>query len=187
MPLFTSSREKRLWLWAFVVFAAILSTLFIGKPLASLLSDQNVQAVFFVAGMILVGAAIAVHMFRTKPGKTEIAVVFGIVAVYMMFFLRLGLPERSHLIEYSVLAIFIHKAFRERINHSAANYSPALFAFTLTFLIGVLDECIQIVLPDRVFDPLDIVFNGMAITMAIGSSVAYAWVRKWTGKSNLKR
>ncbi len=43
MPLFTSSREKHLWIWAFSVFAAIFSTLFIGQPLARLLANQNIQ------------------------------------------------------------------------------------------------------------------------------------------------
>jgi VanZ family protein len=104
-----------------------------------------------------------------------------------MFFLRLGIPERSHLIEYSVLAIFIHKAFAERVSQGNKIAMPALLSFAVTFLIGVLDECIQLFLPNRVFDALDILFNGIAVTLAIGSNVFLVWVRKRITEHKLKR
>lgn len=182
MPLYTSSREGQFWIWAFVVVLTIFSTLIIGQPLIRLLGDQNVRAVFFLLGMALVGLAIILHALKTKPGKIELVLILGIVAVYVMFFLRLGMPERSHLIEYSVLAILIHKALVERKKHSNVS-APALIAFIATFLIGVLDESIQIFLPDRVFDAADILFNGSAVAMAIGSSVLMTWVRRLRNNS----
>ena len=183
MTFFTSKREKHIWLWAVVVFMAIISTLFMGKPLANQLRDQNVQAVFFVFGMLMVSAAVIAHGLRTKPGKVEISILLGIVAVYVMFIFRLGAPERSHLMEYSVLAIFIHKALVERAGQEKQIFKPALLAAVIAFLIGVLDESIQIVLPNRVFDPQDILFNGIAVTMAIASSLLLHWVRKRFNKS----
>lgn len=178
MTLFTSSKEKRLWMWALAVLVAIFSTLFVGKPLAEVFSNQDVQAVIFLLGMLLVGATIIVHAVRTKSSKAELAILLGIVAVYMMLILRLGIPERSHLIEYGVLAIFVHKALVERSLHKKLTLPPALLALMITFLIGVLDECIQLFLPNRVFDPEDIVFNGMAVTMALGANVLVNWVQK---------
>jgi len=178
MPLFKSTREKRLWTWTIVVVATIFSTLFIGQPLANELRDQNLQAVFFVLGMLLVGSAILAHGIQDKPGKIEITVLLGIIAVYVMLFVRLGLPERSHLIEYSVLAIFIHKALVERIAQGQAIRIPGLLALVSAFLIGVLDECIQSILPHRVFDPQDILFNGIAVTAAVGSSALLTWIRQ---------
>jgi hypothetical protein len=149
-----------------------------GRPLASQLRDQNVQAVFFVLGMLLVGAAILIYSVKAKPGKPEMSMLLGIAAVYIMFIFRLGAPERSHLIEYSVLAICIHKALIERAQHKKWIRQPAIPALTLAFLVGVLDESIQFFLPNRVFDPEDIVFNGMAVTMAIGARALLVWVRK---------
>ncbi|MGI9544345.1 MAG: VanZ family protein [Cyclobacteriaceae bacterium] len=184
MPLFTSSREKHLWIWGLIVYAAIFSTLFFGQPLARIFGNQNIQAAIFMLGMLLVGAAILVHALWTKPSKIEIAILLGIAAVYIMFILRLGLPERSHLIEYSVLAIVIHKAVTERVGPGTHILKPALIALTITFLLGVFDESMQIFLPNRVFDPVDIFFNGMAATMAIASNVALIWLRKL--KHNLK-
>ena len=185
MTLFTSKREKQLWLWALIVIVVIFSTLFLGQPLARLFSSQDVRAVIFVIVMILVGTTILIHAIRTKPSNIELTLWIGLVAVYTMFILRLGMPERSHLMEYSVLAIFVHKAILERKNQGKHIPMPALMALVITFAIGVMDECIQILLPDRYFDSEDIVFNGMAAAMAIGSSVIIYWVRKWRNTNKL--
>ena len=178
-PFFTSSREKRLWIWAGVVLVAIYSGLFLGQPLARLFSNEEITVIIFILGMILVGITILLYAFRSRPGKVELTVLIGITAVYVLFFLRLGLPERSHLMEYSVLAIFIHKAITERIKNGKKIPWPALVAIVITFLIGVLDECLQFIMPNRVFDTLDIVFNGLVITMAIGSAIILKRIQNW--------
>ncbi|MEN3324514.1 VanZ family protein [Mariniflexile soesokkakense] len=187
MTLFTSSREKRLWFWAFIVFNTIYATLFMGRPLACQLRDQNVQAFFFVLGILLVGTAIIIHGVRTKPSKSEISILLGIIAVYVMFIFRLGASERSHVIEYSVLAIFIHKALVERVHQKKLILAPAFLALIFTSLIGVLDECIQIILPNRVFDHQDILFNVIAVTMAIGASALLTCVRKRIDRNKIKK
>jgi len=53
-----------------------------------------------------------------------------------------------------------------------------MFDFDLLILIGVLDECIQAFLPNRVFDPLDILFNALAAVMAVVASAALTWARR---------
>ena len=183
MPLFTSSREKRLWLYAGLVLVVIISTLVFGRPLLGILGNQDIQAVIFLLGMVLVGATIIVHGLKTRPSKTEIVIWIGLAAVFLMFFLRLGLPERSHLMEYSVLAIFVHRALIERASQGNQVLKPAILAFSATLIIGVLDECIQIFLPSRVFDPNDILFNSFAAFMAIGLSLGLQWARKKISKN----
>lgn len=178
IPRFTSAYEKRLWLCAMAVFAAIYATLFVGTPLANRLIDQDVQAVFFVSGMLLVAASVIFHGLRTKPGKLELSILIGIIAVYSMLILRLGAPERSHLIEYSVLAIFIHKALVERSIRKKLILKPAILALAISFLIGVSDELLQLLLPNRVFDLEDILFNGIAVSMAIASGELLTWIQK---------
>jgi len=37
-------------------------------------------------------------------------------------------------------------------------------------LSGVLDECIQAFLHSRVFDPLDILFNALAVAAGVGTA-----------------
>ena len=102
----------------------------------------------------------------------------GVAAVYLMVFARMGIPERSHLFEYSVLAVFIYEALLERANQGRRVPVPALLAFLATSLFGVFDECIQAILPSRVFELQDILFNVLAAVMAVLASVALGWARR---------
>lgn len=178
MPVWKSIREKQYWLWAILVYITILTTLFIGQPLANELRDQNVQAIFFLLGMVLAASAVIIHGIVNKPSKTEYAILIGIIAVYIMFFFRLGAPERSHLIEYSVLAILLHKAFSERFKAENKISKPAFFSLFLGISLGAVDECIQLLIPHRYFDPVDLFFNGMVVTMAIGTSLLLQWLNR---------
>ena len=135
------------------------------------------QAVFFLIGLLLVALAIILHGIRAKPGKLELSVIIGVAAVYIMFIFRLGAPERSHLIEYSVLAILIHKALLERSKYRTLTLKPGLLAFILAFSFGVLDESIQYFIPTRVFDVEDIIFNGSAVSMALIASLILQFVK----------
>ena len=183
MPLFTSSEERRLWLCACIVVATIISTLIFGRPFAELFANQDVQAVIFLLGMVIIGTMMIIHGIRTQPGKAEILIWLGFAAIFGMFFLRLGLAERSHLMEYAVLAIFVHMALIERSGENNKVLKLALLAIGITFTIGVLDECVQIFLPNRVFDINDIMFNGFSAVMAIGTRIVLQWVRKRVGRT----
>ena len=177
MILFKSKREKRLWLVTMLVVAAIFSTLLLGQPLQQLFSNQNFQAALFWLGMFLTAFLIIYHGLKSKSGNYIIGVYIGLFAVYIMLFLRLGLAERSHLIEYSVLAIFMHQALIERYKNDPKSFKPAFFAAAISCTIGVLDETIQLFIPDRVFDTNDILFNCLAVLGAIGSSMCLQWAR----------
>ncbi|MDH3530643.1 MAG: VanZ family protein, partial [Acidobacteriota bacterium] len=169
LPLFSSDRERRLWFWTLLVVAAIYSTLGLASTLAGAIPD--ILAAFgFVAGMLLVGATVLTQGLKTKPRGLEIAVGLGIAVVYLMVFLRIAIPERSHLIEYGVVAVFVYEAITERKGNGRRVYLPALLAIFLTTFIGALDEGIQFFLPSRVFDPRDILFNGLAAMMAVAAS-----------------
>ena len=96
-----------------------------------------------------------------------------------MVVVRTGSPEeRTHLIEYGVVALLIHAALTERADGGGRVPAPALFAVLGTALVGVLDELIQGVLPSRVFDPRDIVFNVLAGLLAVVAIVALRWARR---------
>ena len=175
---FSNSKERMYWLMAFAVTAAIYSTLFIGKPLADLLRSQDVQAIFFVAGMLLIAISILIYGIEKKPHRTELSAIIGLSAVYLMFIFRLGAPERSHLIEYSVLVILIHKALTIRFANNQSTLKTAILAFAFTFIIGIADELIQLALPNRIFDLRDIAFNGIAALMALTSSILLKKIRQ---------
>jgi hypothetical protein len=182
MSLFTSDRERRLWLWTLAVVVAIYSTLGLARMLAGALREQGLLVDFFVLGLLLVGATILTQGLKARPGGVEIAVVLGVAAAYLMVFTRMVTPEeRTHLIEYGVLAVFIYEALAERASNGRPVPVLPLLAVLATAALGVLDECIQAFLPSRVFDPIDILFNVIAGTIAVGASFALAWARQRRG------
>ena len=183
MSLFTSRRERRLWFWTLLVVAAIYSTLGLARPLAGVLRELGLLEALFMLGMLLVGAAILTQGLKTRPGGAEICVALGVAAVYLLLFARVATPEeRTHLIEYGVVAVFIYEALRERANHGRRVPVPALLAVLAASLVGVLDENIQALLPNRAYDIRDVLFNVLAALMAVAASVALAWARRWRSR-----
>ena len=89
MKLFTSNRERRLWLWTLATVVAIYATLGLARTLAGILRDHNLLGAAFVVGMLLVGATILTQGLKTRPGGAEIGVALGIVAAYLMVFVRI--------------------------------------------------------------------------------------------------
>ena len=181
MSLFSSERERRLWIWTAVVVAAIYSTLGLARTLVEYLGNDFVSVWLFLAGCILVLATVITQGLRVRPGGAEIAVALGVAAAYLLILVRMSVPtERSHLVEYGVVAIFIHEALSERASQGRRVPVPALLAIVAASLVGVIDEGIQRLIPSRVFDPVDILFNVLAAAMAVTASVALRWARRRT-------
>lgn len=177
MPQFKSNREKRLWVYSFLVISGIFLGLFTNRPLQRFFSSQDVQFVFFLSGLILTVIAIVIHGIKLKPGKIELAVWIGMAAFFLMFFFRLGAPERSHMIEYALLSILIHRALCER-KPSRGIVWNGLIAFVTVTIIGAIDELVQILIPYRVFDTEDILFNMLITLMTIAGAIILHLVSK---------
>ncbi len=174
-----SRREGRLWLLVGLVVATIYSTLGLARVLAAELRTRELFDTMFVVGFLLIWVAIGAVALRVRPGGAEIGVGLGIAAVYVMVFARMGIPEeRTHLFEYSVVALLIYEALIERNSHGRRVRAPALVAFGAASLVGILDEVIQGVMPSRVFDVRDIGFNTLASAMAVGAATALRRVRR---------
>ncbi len=80
---------------------------------------------------------------------------------------------------HSPIAVFIHEALTERKRQGRRVPVPALLAIAAASLVGAVDEGIQKLIPSRVFDPVDILFNVLAAAMAIAASVALRRARRW--------
>ncbi len=181
MSFFSSARERRLWAWTLVVVVAIYATLGLASRLAGALSDGQ-AAVCFLTAMFLIGLSTLTQGLKTRPGGVEIGVALGIAVVYLMVLFRMTIPERSHLIEYGVVAVFIYEALTERASQGRRVRVPALLAILATSLVGVIDECIQAILPSRVFELQDILFNVLAAVMAVVTMAAVGWARRRRAK-----
>ena len=179
MSLFTSDRERRLWLWTLVVLAAIYSTLGPATTLVAYLRERNLLRVSSTVILLIVVGVIVWQWVKRRPSLGEIGVALGIAAVYLMAWIRIPIPEeRTHLIEYSIVAILIYQALSERQRNGRKVPAPAALAVGITALLGLLDETIQTILPNRVFDIIDVGFNAAAGLMAVLAIVALAWARQ---------
>ncbi len=181
LPFFSSRRERRLWLWTALVVAAIYSTLGLATTLAGVLRDTGLLNAAFVFAGVLILVTIVTMGLKTRPRGLEIGVAAGIVAAYLLVFVRMAIPEeRSHLMEYGVVAILVYEALTERASRGRRVPWPALLAVLTTTVIGTFDEMIQAVLPNRVFGWQDILFNLLAGVMAVAACVALGWARRKT-------
>lgn len=186
MPDFSSNRERRLWMWALAVVVAIYATADLARTLADALRESGLLELtptMFSAGMLLIGIAILVQGLRERSRGVEVGFALGVAAIAVLGFARgIAAAERSHLIEYAVLALIIHEALVERTAHGKRVPVPAVLAIALTTAVGVVDECIQFFLPSRTFDWFDIGFDLLASVLAVGSSVSIRWVRRLIGR-----
>ena len=184
MSLFSSRRERHLWVWTLVVVGVLYSTLWVTPMVAASPLFRNLNAALFLLGMMLVGATVVVRGLKLRLTGLNLSVVLGVVATYVLVFVRFtSTEERSHLIEYGVIAAFIHEALEERASQGRFVPFRSVLAVLVTALIGVLDEFIQHFIPNRVFDPLDIVFNTMAAVLAVAAIAALGWAQKRTRTS----
>ena len=164
--------------------AAIFASIGFARTLVEQFPARHFIDNAFFTGFLLILAAVVIQAFRKRRGGIEIGVILAVACAYFLVFLRMGIPaERSHLIEYTVVALLIYEALKERKFQDAHVPFPPLLAILATSLIGVIDECIQLFIPDRVFDARDILFNFLASVMAVGGSLAIEWARGKTGGS----
>jgi hypothetical protein len=179
MSLFTSDRERRLWLWTLAAVVAIYSTLGPARMLVDELRERNLLRVSFALVLLLIVGAIAWRWVRSRPGWSEVGVALGVAFAYLMVFARMGSPEeRTHLVEYGVVAALIHQALLERVRNGRRVPVPAALTVAVTAVLGTLDETIQAMLPSRVFDVRDIFFNALAGFMMIAARLAIAPQRR---------
>ena len=175
---FTSDRERRLWFWALAVVVAIYSTLGLAGTLAEVLRENNLMRAAFFFLMFLTVAAIVGSGLKRRPGRREVWVGLGVMAVYGMLVIRMGVSpeERTHLFEYGIVGVLIYNALSERSGNGRRVPAPAVLALVVTALLGWLDEGIQALLPNRVYDNFDVFSNALAALIGIGASVVIGWV-----------
>ena len=152
------------------------------RAIVTLLGERIVASVgtnlFFAILALLV--VIPIFFIDKRLGHVEIAVGIGILTVYLLAWLRIGSwEERTHLFEYALVAALVHEALLERRDNGRRVPAPAVLALIISILLGCLDEGIQAMLPNRVFDLIDIAFNSLAATVIIVSRCVFRWARRW--------
>lgn len=169
-----SSKERRLWIISLIVFLTIYATIPLGGHVAIIIQEIRVlNNTFFYIWLVMV-AGLFLSGISSPESKFDFWIIPCLVGFFGLIVLRMDLnaQERSHMFEYSFLVILILFALRERQKHTSLKWSPYIMALVITGSIGILDELLQLLVPVRVFDPIDIGFNLFAVA---GSLFAY-WV-----------
>ncbi len=152
--------------------AGIYLTLGLAGQLAEFLNGHFILGLFFGAGFFLVLLAIAGSGLHIRMSVQEGWAILGITAVYIMVFVRMGVPplERTHLFEYGLVAVLLYQALQERRTNGKNVPVPAVLAILITAALGWFDEAIQGWLPNRVYDIQDVGINAFAAVMAVAAS-----------------
>ncbi len=79
---------------------------------------------------------------------------------------RLAIPEEvTHLLLYGPLGLLLEAALARR---RPVGWRRTCLAIALAALIGLSDEGLQALMPDRVFDPRDVWFNALGAALPLG-------------------
>ncbi len=191
MPLFASSRERKLWVLAFLWLAAVYASLDYVRAPTELLRERNLLRLT-VAFLFLVAAAwILRALLRRRPGRREVAAMVLCGAAYLVAFLVTErAEERVHFLEYGLFAGLVYTALlerrarREELAPGAAGIArlrPAASAIVLTGLAGWGDEGIQAILPERVYELRDVGLNFVAGVLTVAAMALLAAARQRDG------
>lgn len=184
MNLFTSKKERLLWLTTFFVVVGIFSTIGLAGQFADFFIRQELFGLLFILGFILTGSIIVTFGLRNKSRPIEWLLYLVVFLILIMIFARSGvsLVERTHLFEYGIVSVLLFNAMLER---NSSILKASIYAFLMTTLLGSIDEVIQYYLPVRVFDWLDIVRNISAGLIGIFVNSLFLLMRKKLSSSRI--
>ena len=157
-------------IWTGLIYA----TLYIMRPICEFFRQfswfafgVNGVIAFFIILLVLVSVR---KRYICKPVTWFL--LFLVISGYF-FGMRL-LPiaeERLHFIEYGVLAFLVYRALILDFKNSASYFA----AFVITFFLGLGDEGIQYLLPNRYYQFKDVCLN--SASAALGLALVYVMCR----------
>jgi hypothetical protein len=107
-----------------------------------------------------IGLSLFLYIIFHHQKDISVYLWFGIIAYLYIYGLgKLELPiERMHFIEYGILSCLVFRA----LYHDLKNKLIYFWVSIIVFCIGFLDEGIQYILPNRVYNTHDVIVNGAA-------------------------
>ena len=176
MALFRTGRERRLWLAVAAAVVALLAALYPMQFALDALRSRNLLRFTISVLFILCAAAVAGALVRRRAPLLAWLLVALVGAIYTAIALAMEVPqERLHLVEYGALALLIRTAIAEsaavrQLGNRVSNVG--VWALGLATAVGWLDEAVQGVLPNRMYDLRDVAFNALAAALALCAAAA---------------
>jgi len=144
--------KKSVWIIIAIYIFLIYSTLPITRPILNFLyASLGQRFLSIIVNIIFVVITVFIIYFLRKKNKLKISFLFLLIILFLIN--KIERPEeRIHFLEYGILGALIFKA-------TGKGTKQNIFAIILLFIIAVIDELIQYILPNRVGDIRDIVMN----------------------------
>jgi len=179
VTIFVTKRERRLWTCAALVVSVIYLTLGVVRSLLQPLEASGWGSWLFLSGCFLILVFILTQGMTVLPRWPEIVVGVGVAVIYSFTLMSIAKPEeRMHLIVYGIVALLIYAALLERSAFGRTIPASSIVVVMVTTSLGLVDECLQLALPDRVFDVRDILYDALAATMAVMANASLRWARR---------
>ncbi len=181
MAVFSSTRERRLWLSVAVVVLAIYSTPGLARSAVGLLRAQGLLAPAFRRRSPPGGGNGGCCGSRHPTSRSGDRCCSGDRRRVLDAVRSHGYRRGTH----SPCGVRHRERMHLRGGLGASGSwpprAPALLAIAVAATIGTLDEVIQAFLPSRAFDTLDILVNVLASVVAVVAIVVLRWVRSRRG------
>jgi VanZ family protein len=136
----------------------IYATLPVMRPILNFLKENLGEAFSpsVYVFLFLIALGIIVLFFTQGKGWKSSVVLFGILGVTAFTLPTIKYPEeRVHFVEYAVLGIMLYFALRETFQ----GRKLLVCIPVIVFLVGLGDELIQGILPNRVYQFTDVLLN----------------------------
>ncbi len=118
--------------------------------------------------ILIVAAVVIVFKFLSLKKRYKAVGLFIIIVIFSVIFTILPrieiIAERIHIIEYIILSAIIYHALKKEQGRGQLYFKILIIGF----FVGLLDEGIQYILPNRFFDSRDILLNAVAVVLGQG-------------------
>lgn len=179
MAIFRTPLERRLWLAAGGLLAAIYLTLAWVRPISDALRSWGLLRATMIGTFLAVAAVAGWALARSRPGWREVAVLAPFAVFYVAVLATMERAEEAfHFVEYGALGALIYGALAARWPGRRDLVRPALGSILPTALAGWADEGIQALLPSRYYDLRDVGFNALAGVIAAAAITAWRLARR---------
>lgn len=145
-------------IYAYLPFSAEILLSLIKQDLISTI----VTTIYICAAVVALWIMLVVYRIRDIAAYILMSML-ALVVVYFMSGLEVQ-QERIHFIQYAALTMGILWCFGER----RVKKSTWVLAIAMSSLAGLIDECIQGIVPNRYFDMQDVWLNALASLVGAG-------------------
>lgn len=175
-----SKRERLWWIAALGLIVLIYSTLYVARGPVDFLRARGLLRVTVGAVFAISALGTVFLLWKRGLGRREAMVLLVFGLVFFGAVLLAPMPEEKlHFLEYGLLGGLLFHACGERaIRLGRGAWGAAVTAILLAGLAGWGDEGIQAILPNRHYDPRDIIWNLLGSSIVILALYASAAARR---------